>query len=91
MEACCEVMQAYVEKMKACQEVTEACLEKRETNQEELEANQEKIEAVAEHCNQAHCLKATHILTTLQGWASDVLHRVSKGVTFKETNGALED
>jgi hypothetical protein len=40
----------------------------------ESEAYQEKMQARAEHCNEVPCIKATHIPTTLQGWASEVLH-----------------
>jgi hypothetical protein len=54
-------------------------------------ANQEKIEAVAVHYNWAPGIKATRMLATLQGQASDVLHEAPKGVTYKGTKGPLKD
>jgi hypothetical protein len=35
--------------------------------------------------------ESQHVLTTLQGWAPDVLPEVLKGVMYKEANGAFED
>jgi hypothetical protein len=63
---------------------------------EEMEANLGKIdvtemEAVAEHYNRAPCVKATHLLTPLQGRVSGVLQADSKGATYEETIGSLED
>jgi hypothetical protein len=69
----------------------EAYLEKTEANEEMLEANQEKIETMAEHNKWVSCIRATHLLTILQGLDSYVLHGVSKGVTYEEIIGALED
>jgi hypothetical protein len=46
-------------------------------------ANQEKIEAIAVHYNWAPGVKATHVLATLHGQASHVLHEAPKGVTYK--------
>jgi hypothetical protein len=43
------------------------------------------------HYKWASSVKATHLLAALQGTASDVLHRVPKEVTYKETIKALED
>jgi hypothetical protein len=62
-----------LEKAEASQEKSEA---KTEAYPERLEANQEKLkgseetEAGVEHYNQAPCVKATHVLTALQGLAS---------------------
>jgi hypothetical protein len=69
--------------MVAEEEEVKACLEK-------MEASQENIEAMAEHCKWTICVKATYLLTTLQDPASGVLHGDPKGVTYKETTGALE-
>jgi hypothetical protein len=81
--------------MEACWEVTEACLAKMGASQGKLEAkmeaSQEKTEAIAEHYKWEPCVKATHLLTTLQGWASDVLHGDPSGATYKETIWSLED
>jgi hypothetical protein len=46
---------------------------------------------IEEHYNQAQSIKATHVLTTLQGWALEVLHKVPKAVTYKETIRVTED
>jgi hypothetical protein len=48
---------------------------------EEMKATQEMTEYT----------KDMHVLTTLQGQASDILPRDTKEVTYKETIGALED
>jgi hypothetical protein len=73
----------------------EACLEDIGANQKKLKAkmetNQEKAEAVAEHYKRVQRVEATNLLTAQQDQASNVLHRDSKGATYKETNGALED
>jgi hypothetical protein len=65
-----------------------------EVNQEKIGkrvANQEKIEAMAaEHYNRASHVKATHMLTAPQAQASDVIHRVQKGATYKETRRATD-
>jgi hypothetical protein len=49
-----------------------------------------KIKAGVEEMK-TECIKATHMLITLQGWASDVLHRVPKGAMYEETVRATED
>jgi hypothetical protein len=36
-------------------------------------------------------VKAMHVLTTLQGWASDVMYGDPKGATYEESIGATED
>jgi hypothetical protein len=56
-----------------------------------MEASQEKTEAIAEHCKWVPRVKATHLLTALQGWASDVLHGDFSGVVYKEPILPLED
>jgi hypothetical protein len=56
-----------------------------------LKANQEKIEAIVEHYKEASHVKAIHLLTGLEGQASDVLRGDSKGAMYRETNGAPED
>jgi hypothetical protein len=56
-----------------------------------MEANQEKLEAVVEHYKLPLCIKAMHLPTTLQGWASDIPHGVHEGAIYEETAGALED
>jgi hypothetical protein len=38
-----------------------------------------------------HLEKSTYLITTLQGQATDMLHRVPKGVTYEETLETLED
>jgi hypothetical protein len=87
-EASHEKMKAHQEKIEA---KMEAWLENMEANQEKLEAmvqaNQEKMEAMAKHCKWVPCVKATHLLTTLQGWASDVLHGVPNRAMYEETIG----
>jgi hypothetical protein len=59
-----------------------------EANQEKLQAkmeeNQEKIEAVAEHYMWEPHIKATRLLTAPECRASDVLHGVPEGATYKE-------
>jgi hypothetical protein len=55
------------------------------------EANQEKVDTVVEPYKWAPCVKATHVLTALQGWACNVLHGAPKGATYKETIRATED
>jgi hypothetical protein len=70
------------EEMKAeMKAMMEACLEKIKANQEKLEANQERLERV----------KVTHVLTTLKGRASDVLHGDSKEETYRASIGAVGD
>jgi hypothetical protein len=66
--------------MKACLDETMAYPERMKADQEELEAIQEKTE----------CVKATHMFTALQGWASSVLRGDRKQATYEETIGALE-
>jgi hypothetical protein len=56
-----------------------------EADQEELEANQERISAIPEHYEGVPHKKIMHVLTTLQGQASDVLHEV------EETVGETDD
>jgi hypothetical protein len=56
-----------------------------------MEASQEETEAVAEHYKWVPCIKDTHLLTTLQGQASDVLCGNPNGAMYKETMWALED
>jgi hypothetical protein len=56
--------------------------ERLEANQEELEANKEKIEPISEPYKWVPHVKATHLLTALQGHASGVLRGVSKEVTY---------
>lgn len=68
--------------------MTEASLGKLETM---MEASQEKTEAIAEHYKWVPCVRATHLLTTLEGWASDVLHGNPSRVTYKESIWPLED
>jgi hypothetical protein len=46
---------------------------------------------MAEHRKWASCIKATHLLAALQGWASDVLHKVPKEVTFEEIIEDIEN
>lgn len=41
---------------------------------EKMEASHEKIKVIAEHYKWAPCVKEVHLLTALQGWASDVLY-----------------
>jgi hypothetical protein len=95
---------AYKEKMKANQEKIVAKMEAyqeemraeiktglEEVKAAESEANQQKTEDIAEHCEGAPCVKATHMRTALQVRASKVLHKDSKGVTNEETIGAAED
>jgi hypothetical protein len=55
-----------------------------------METNQEIIEAVAEHYNGAPRIKTTHLLTTLQDRACDVLHEATKWAVYKDTVRALE-
>jgi hypothetical protein len=57
----------------------------------ELEVNQGKIGAGVEHCNPVPHAEATHLLTTPQDWAADVLHSALKEVMLKETIRATED
>jgi hypothetical protein len=56
-----------------------------------MEENQEKIEAVAEHYTWVPHIKATSLLSATECRASDALHGVPKGATYKETIGAIED
>jgi hypothetical protein len=89
MRAKMEVHQEWIEA------TIEAWLEKMGVNQEKsevkTEASQEKIEAIAEPYEWVPRVKAMHPLTAPQHQASDVLHGVSKGVMYKETNGAPEE
>jgi hypothetical protein len=70
-------MKAHQEGMVA---MMEACLGKMEADQEELEANQERILVVSEHYEGVPHMKAMHVLTALQGQASDVLHEVEEAI-----------
>jgi hypothetical protein len=50
-----------------------------------------QFEAMAGHCKWACCIKVTQLLAALQGWASNILHRVLQELTFKETIKDLEE
>jgi hypothetical protein len=50
-----------------------------------MEANQEKIEAEAEHCKWTPHTEGMHLLTVLQGQASNVLHGNPKEEMYEET------
>jgi hypothetical protein len=56
------------------------------TKQEKLvakmKASQEETEAIAEQYKWAPCIKATYLLTTLQGCTSDYLHGDLNGTTY---------
>jgi predicted transcriptional regulator len=93
-----EKLEACHGKLKVSQEKiavkVEACLEKMEANQEKeakMEAYPGKVEAMVEHYDRASHVKAMQVLTALQDQASDVLHKVCKGVTYEETVGATEN
>jgi hypothetical protein len=60
-----------------------------EADHEKMKVHQEKTEAGVEHYNWAPHIKATHLLTTLQGRASYVLHGDPKGETDEETTRHL--
>lgn len=62
-----------------------------EANQGKLETNLEKREAITKHYKCIPHAEATHLLTSLQGQASSVLHGVPKGATCEETIGVCED
>jgi hypothetical protein len=49
-----------------------------------------QFEAVAEHYKWAPCVKATHLVAALQGWDSNVLHRVNKEAMYEKTTEALK-
>jgi hypothetical protein len=51
---------------------------------EELEANQEKTEAVTEQYEGVPHAEATHLLTTLQNWACNVLRGAPKGPMYEK-------
>jgi hypothetical protein len=57
----------------------------------ESEANQEKTGAGVERYDLAPRVRDMHLLTTPQGWASDVLHGDPREVTYEETIRATED
>jgi hypothetical protein len=44
-----------------------------------------KFETATQYYKWTPCVKVWHLLAALQGWVSDVLHGVSKGVTYEET------
>jgi hypothetical protein len=50
----------------------------------ESEANQGKIEAAEKPYKSAQSVRAAHVLTALQGRASDVVRGVPKGPTFEK-------
>jgi hypothetical protein len=50
-----------------------------------------QFETLAEDSKWALCTKAMYLLAALQGWASNHLQGVCKGVTYEETIRALED
>jgi hypothetical protein len=58
----------------------EAIREEMKAYQEAVKSSQEKLEAMTEHHKWTPYIKATHLLTTLQGLTFDVLHEVPKGV-----------
>jgi hypothetical protein len=52
---------------------------------------QHQFKTIAEHTCWTRLEKSTHLVTTSQGHATNVLHGVPKGVTHEETLEALED
>jgi hypothetical protein len=65
--------------IQVCQEEMRAEIK---TGLEEMKAIEP--EAIAEPYKWVSCVKAMHMLTAPQGWASDVLHGAPKGPTLEK-------
>jgi hypothetical protein len=69
-------MKVHEERMEA---KMEACLEVMEAK---VEVYPEKTEATEEHYQWVPSVKSMHLLTTLRGWASNVLHGIPKEAIY---------